>query len=168
MKLGLDCRHVITAYIYTMTIEETIQNIRSKQEELQITLFPRVPERVFDEFEQKLSLKLPEDLRTFYSFSNGFEGGDDLFRIIPLDEILSNMNNAADNKFIIAEYMVYSDIWVLELSAADANKYSIFYIGQDSVKITLTGSLAEFIERWMAGGVFGKGGLFEWRKEIKN
>jgi hypothetical protein len=150
-----------------MTINEVIREIRSRQEELQITLYPRVPESSIDNFEQELSIKLPSDVKTFYRFSNGMEAEADLFRIIPLDEILDGMRSSCADRFYIAEYMVYSDIWVMQVNPDDHNDYTIFNIDKDNEQLSLTRSFAGFIQRWLKGGVFGAGGLYDWHKEVK-
>jgi hypothetical protein len=85
--------------------------------------------------------------------------------MIPLEEIIGNKE--ADKPIWIAEYMIYSDMWSLEINPDDPNDYSISVIDWDRRKIILTNSLAEFIGRFLKGGVFEKGGLYHWKDEIK-
>jgi cell wall assembly regulator SMI1 len=75
-------------------MSESIQSILSSIERdkklLGITLYEKASIADITSFEKKKGLDLPDDLRTFYSYCNGFESEEDLFRIIPLKEILEN------------------------------------------------------------------------------
>lgn len=133
-----------------------------------LILFPPAPPEAIDKFEEKLSLKLPDDIKAFYRFSNGMEGCDDAFTVISLDEIAGNMKQFRENTFLIAEYMVYSETWAVEVSEDDHNEYQIFVIGAEGRPVILTSSFAEFLDRYLKGGVTSKGGLNEWYKEITN
>ncbi len=107
----------------------------------------------------------PSDFALFYKFANGFESADDLFRIIPLGEIVGRRAQFTDNHFHVAEYLIYCDLWEIEINPDDPNDYSIFIFDSDSDKLKLTKSFAEFLEKFLAGGVFNDGGLYEWNKE---
>jgi len=64
--------------------------------------------------------------------------------------------------------MIYCDFWNIEINPSNADEYWISNPGE-SVRI-LTNSLAEFLNRFLAKGVFGDGGLYTWHHEgdIKN
>jgi hypothetical protein len=72
------------------TIADIITKIENNKDRLGITLYPKATTSDISAFENNKSLRLPGDLREFYSFSNGFESSEDMFRIIPLNEIIEN------------------------------------------------------------------------------
>ncbi|MHB8207209.1 SMI1/KNR4 family protein [Mucilaginibacter sp.] len=43
-----------------------------------------------ENFEKELNLILPDEIKQFYKFSNGFESAEDIFRIIDFEEITSS------------------------------------------------------------------------------
>lgn len=105
---------------------------------------------------------------TFYKFSNGFESAKDMFRIIPLEEIIHNIkgrNSHTENlkDFHIAEYMTYCDMWTLHVNPDDRNQYKIY--NQANNTITLTQSFSDFLNVFLNDGVFD--GLYFWRKTIE-
>jgi len=76
-----------------VTIEDCIQRIKTDKHELGITLFePASPTEIAD-FENIMNIKFPADFVEFYSFANGFESDEDMFRIIPLEEIIDDQKN---------------------------------------------------------------------------
>ena len=62
--------------------------------------------------------------------------------------------------------MIYSDVWQLDINPENYNDYKIIY-NDPYNKLVLTTSLAEFISRFLEGGVFDKRGLYEWHDEIE-
>ena len=116
--------------------------------------------------ELAINQKLPQDLYDFYSYCNGFETNDVLFRVIPISEILSYIHELTTS-FYFAEYMVYSDNWKIRLH--DKKYYSITNDNHSSVApLTLTTSVIEFLERYVTGGgVFGDKGLYKWFDEVE-
>jgi hypothetical protein len=116
--------------------------------------------------ERTYGITFPIEFKNFYCFTDGFETVEDIFNMIPLAEIIDikNMNN--EGALYIAEYMIYSDMWQLEINPDDCNDYKIV-IKSDGNKLVLTHSLAEFIDRFLKGGVFEIGGLYAWADEIK-
>jgi hypothetical protein len=145
-----------------MTIKDIIEKIDQDKDKLNITLYPPAYISEIEELEEKLKINLPDEIKTFYRFTNGFLSGEDLFRIIPIDEVLKYANELNENEFYIAEYMIYSDTWVVSLNPPD-NSYQIM---EHSFKTVLTNSFAEFLQHFFTGGVFGKGGLYEWKDQI--
>jgi hypothetical protein len=116
--------------------------------------------------ELAINQKLPQDLYDFYSYCNGFETNDVLFRVIPIGEILSYIHELTTS-FYFAEYMVYSDDWKIKLH--DKKHYRITNDNHKSVApLTLTTSVIEFLERYLTGGgVFGDNGLYKWFDEVQ-
>jgi hypothetical protein len=154
-----------------MRIEDIILKIRDNQKQLGITLYPAATNKEIEDWEKKMKMKFPEDLKTFYKFCNGFESEKDLFRIIPLQEIyhvervgLNKFKDYRPNQFDIAEYMTYSDTWRIEVNPVGKNMYTVFNGG--SKRRTLTSCFADFLECFLTNEIFGEGGLYDWHKEI--
>jgi hypothetical protein len=150
------------------TITDIIERIKTEQKALGITLFAPASPAEIRGFENIMGVKLPEDLVKFYNFSNGFESEEDLFRIIPLDEIIDNLKDGDTytvwpNDFHIAEYMIYSDMWTININAANSEDYKIYNKAKNV--ITLTNSFPEFLDIFLNDGVFE--GLYNWREKIE-
>ena len=139
-----------------MQINDIILTLRTKHRDYGISLYPEATVGDIAYFEHTYSIALPDEIRTFYSFCNGFESAEDLFRIIPLDELGSNMKQGF---FYIAEYLLFCDMWGIEINPYDKNDFLIFNQPEEYRTITLTNSFAEFLGRFLQRGVFGKGGL---------
>jgi hypothetical protein len=148
-----------------MTIPELIYAIGEKHKNDKFVLHPPVPEELIKKFEKYLGFTLPGDFKTFYSFCNGFEmDSDDIFRMIDIEEIIDHKNIDKKAKtFHFAEYMTYSDMWTLKYMGEGEYKIVNFGI-TDTV---LTDSVAEFLTRYLEGGVFEERGLIDWHEEIK-
>ena len=147
-----------------VTIPDIIEKLSADASSYGITLFPPASLQQLIDFENRLNCPLPDDLKTLYLFCNGFESAEDIFRIVPLDEITGRLADYKPNSFDFAEYMTYCDMWRIEINPANPNDYNIS--NQGDVFRPLTPSLAEFLDRFLAGGVFGEGGLYEWHKEV--
>ena len=112
-------------------------------------------------FERSTKIKLPDDFKTLYKFSDGFETEEDLFRLIPLSEIIDNGTDEYcinDNSFHFTEYMIYADMWSVEVNI---NTYKIYNKTDDIVY--LSNSLAEFLCVFINKGIYE--GLYEWREK---
>jgi hypothetical protein len=149
-------------------MSETIQNILSTIERnkklLGITLYEKASIADISSFEKRKGIDLPDDLRTFYSYCNGFESEEDLFRIIPLKEILENKQDnfmISQEDFHIAEYLIYCDMWTLAIDRENRNNYSIYRKAKDQPP--LINSFSIFLERFLNSGV---GGLYKWEEDI--
>lgn len=150
------------------TITDIIARIKANSEELGITLFAPASSKEIAHFESTMRVKLPDDFVEFYSFTNGFESEEYIFRIIPLDEIIDNLKapdtyTVQPTDFHFAEYLIYSDMWTININPAIKNNYSIYNKAKNV--ITLTNSFAEFLDIFLNGNVFN--GLCEWRKRIE-
>lgn len=146
------------------TITDIISFIRANMHVLGITLHDKATDLAIKNFEKRKT-PLPDDLKTFYQFSNGFDSDEDLFRIIPLEEMAINAPDSSLNEdpdFHIAEYMIYSDMWTISINPNNPNDYIIYNKAEDY--IVLTNSFAEFLSKFLKGGVFE--GLYDWRAEI--
>lgn len=156
-----------------MNISEAIAAIKAGPND--ITLYPGAPQALIEEFQAKTGITLPSDLATFYQECNGFESAEDLFRIVPLDEILDRIEHdrthrsIQPNQFYIAEYLIYCDMWKVEVDWSFPNHYKIDGgpgVGGEP-EIVLTHSFAEFISVFLTGGVFEDNGLYKWEEQIR-
>ena len=148
-----------------MTINDALELLKSYGGPFELTLHLGASETLINKVECAYGFTLPDDFRTLYRFTDGFEIDEDIFNMIPLGEMISNRE--VDKPIWIAEYMIYSEMWGLEINPEIPNQYLITIADSDKEKIALTSSLAEFIGRILKGGVFEKGGLYHWKDEIK-
>lgn len=146
-----------------MTIADILNKLSTELASFDITLYPPANAQDLIDFETKLNCPLPDDIKAIYLFCNGFESAEDMFRIIPLQEIAERMQDFAPNSFSFAEYMIYCDMWDIEINPSNPNDYRIYNDGM--AYRLLTKSLAEFIDRFLAKGVFEDGGLYTWHDE---
>jgi SMI1 / KNR4 family (SUKH-1) len=144
-------------------IADIIAKLSTNLSSYDITLYPPASGQDLINFERKLNCPLPDDFKALYLFCNGFESAEDIFRIIPLDEISDQLSRYEPNRFSFAEYLIYCDTWEIEINPSDPTEYWISNRGK--VLRLLTKSLAEFIDRFLAKGVFGNGGLYAWHDE---
>ncbi|MBW3129398.1 SMI1/KNR4 family protein [Hymenobacter profundi] len=145
-----------------MTIHGLLSTLKANLSQTDITLYPGASKQLIQQFEQEMSLTLPADFKAFYSFCNGFESAEDMFRIIPLEEILEQKREFEPQQFYVAEYLTYCDIWEVELTSQSSG-YQIHHMN-----VALTDSLATFIDRFLRDGVYTKnGGLLDWPDEVQ-
>ncbi|MET4106119.1 SMI1/KNR4 family protein [Hymenobacter sp. UYP22] len=144
-----------------MDIYEVLSTLKANLNQTDITLYPGASEQLIQQFEQEMNLVLPTDFKVFYSFCNGFESEEDMFRMIPLEEILERKQEFEPRQFYIAEYLIYCDMWEVELTTNP----SIYRIHSG---VTLTDSLVVFLNRFLQGGVFEATGLYNWREEVRS
>jgi hypothetical protein len=149
-------------------VEALIARIWDKERELGIIFHPGANHKVFRHFEQKLGCKVPDAVKAFYRCSNGFESVDEDFRLIPLEEILESSNRFGPNYFYFAEWLFYCDVWEMHLDPEDSTQYRIKNWDENHELTTLTNSFVEFLDRFLEGRVYEKGGLYEWKEEMKH
>lgn len=149
-----------------MSITESIELLKAYNGPLGLTLHKGASEKLINKVESTYGITLPADFKTFYRFTDGFETVEDIFNMIPLTEIIENRTRQVNEPLYIAEYMIYSDMWQLEISPKDCNDYKII-VDANYNKLVLTTSLAEFISRFLNGGVFEVNGLYDWRDEVE-
>jgi hypothetical protein len=147
-----------------MTIQSAIAQLRNYKGPDELSLRPGADEAMLQAVENTYNIKLPDDFKEFYRFTDGFETVEDMFNIISLKYIIEDKDRNNTKAFYIAEYMIYSDTWQLEINPDNCNDYEIF-IQADYNKIVLTKSLGEFIGRFLKGGVFSTDGLYDWKAE---
>ena len=145
-----------------MSITEAIELLKTYNGPLGLTLHKGASEALISMAENTYNITFPTDFKTLYRFTDGFETVEDIFNMIPLAEMIDNKGR--HDPLWIAEYMIYCGMWELEINPDDPEDYSIF---SDHEKVVLTNSLAEFIARFLKGGVFEIGGLYAWADEIK-
>lgn len=148
-----------------MCIQSALEQLKEYSRNGIIRLHSGASEAMLKEAEIIYGKVWPEDFRTLYRFSNGFETDEDLFNMVRIDEIIENKKQYSDDLYI-AEYMIYSDRWGLDISLQNPNDYQITNLTRSGTTITLTRALAEFIHRFVQGGVFEAGGLYDWHEEI--
>jgi hypothetical protein len=85
-----------------------------------------------------------------------------MFRVPPIDEIINEWHYENKNEFRIAEYLIYSEYWIIEFDSSDSNKYSIMLSSKSPI---LTNSFEMFIDRFFEKGV---NGLEDWLEEVTN
>ena len=147
-----------------MSISDILHQLSANLASYDITLYPPATDQDLTDFEGKLKCPLPDDMKALYRFCNGFESAEDIFRIIPLNEIADELSRYGPNSFAFAEYLIYSDTWEMEINPLSPNEYWISNRGKAFRLLTL--SLAEFLGRFLAKGVFGDGGLYTWHDEV--
>lgn len=149
-------------------ITDIIERIKTEKAKSGITLYAPASLSDISRFEKVIGIRLPDEMVAFYCFSNGFETAEDMFRIIPLEEIIDNMKDRDSyienlGDFHIAEYMIYCDMWTLHINPHDRNQYKIYNKANNT--ITLTQSFPDFLNVLLNGGVFD--GLYSWREAIE-
>ncbi|MBP7555605.1 MAG: SMI1/KNR4 family protein [Chitinophagaceae bacterium] len=148
------------------TLLSVLDYIRDNSAALGVYLNKPANDLEIESFENQKG-KLPHDFKLLYRFSNGFETDHDLFRFIPLEEISKNEMDKSflicDNSFHFCEYMIYSDIWSVEINNENINEYRIYNKAENVV--FLTNSLAEFLCVFFKEGIYD--GLYGWRESIE-
>lgn len=144
----------LTTSAIIMNINDPIAQLKFYKGPFQLKLNPGASETLIKMVEHAYGTSLPDDFKTLYRFSNGFEIDEDILNMIPLEEMIRNKER---NKPIwIAEYMIYCDMWELNIHPDNSNDYSISYNDWTAGKTILTNSLTEFLGRMLKGGVFEK------------
>ncbi len=145
-----------------MNIKILIKLIQEKHHQSGIEVNPPATLSDITEFENKIGFALPSDFIEFYLTCNGFGCNEDIFNMIPLQNIRKYEENFGKNWFHFSEYMIYSEMWGLRRTSE--GDFEIFYSSYpDKV---MTSSIKEFLQRFLAGNVFDSGGLYEWQKEL--
>lgn len=148
-----------------MTIDDIIEYLKTNLHETDITLRLGADEELIKQFESRLNIKLPEDIKQFYKFSDGFESDEHIFNIVSLAEIIQY--KLEESTFYLAEYLVYSETWELEINSENNKEYATFNVNGYGNKILITNSLAGFLTRFLSGGLFGEDGLYKWGEELR-
>ncbi len=143
-----------------MTVAYFLDTIHSDDIKYPTWTKPGMSRTDISAIEQQLSVKLPDDLVDFYSFTNGVEGDDWIFNIIPLNEVEKLVDETGDY-LVFAEYMIYSETCGLEIENTDRNKYKFFTWTKDvnDLKVFkrkyIADSIIDFIKLYCDKGTFG-------------
>jgi len=143
-----------------MNMEELVRAIALKHGKEGITIYAPASENEISSFERKVGFILPLDFGKFYSVCNGFECAEDIFRMIPLEEVRSD--DYGKSWFSFAEYMIFSDCWKMKKKENDD-----YEIADGSLDEVLGSSLHEFLEKFLQGNVFDKDGLYDWQNVVR-
>jgi hypothetical protein len=145
------------------TLVDVLNYIRNNCTDIGIQLNKPASDIGLETFKNK-KFELPNDFKLLYQLSNGFETDHDLFRLIPLDEIIENGLDKNylinDISFHFTEYMIYSDMWSVDIDKDNPNSYRIY--NKVDAAVYLTNSLAEFLCVFISKGIYD--GLYAWRE----
>lgn len=165
--LGLSPQQLL--HLYAMLISEAIERLKTciHNHPYGLTLYPGASDELIAGCERAYGITFPEDFKIFYRFTDGLETHQFIFRLIPLQEMIDNRIVEKYKELDIAEYLIYSDMWELEINPDDCNDYKIS-IWSDGNQLVLTNSLAEFVDRLLTGDLSDEDGLFQWQQEVES
>ena len=150
-----------------MTFEQLFKRHNKEAASLGLSLTRPATRDEIKSLEAHIGHPVPREIRDFYTFCNGFETLDYLFRVIPLHEALQTVQQSRDRIIDFAEYMIYSDTWTLEI--LNEEQYVITNANHKTGEVILTNSIPEFLERYFDGhGLFGENGLYGWYEDKRN
>ncbi|RLJ77141.1 SMI1/KNR4 family protein [Pedobacter alluvionis] len=148
--------------------KQLFKNHKYAVKQLGITLNDPCSNKDLANLESKLNLLLPPDLIDFYKFCNGFDTDDFLFRVVPIAETVDYQGELKNNTFHFAEYMIYSDQWLIEIY--EGGGYEILNNNHGTQEMAVqTTSVLKFLEIYLTEGLFSKldNNSF-WDRLIKN
>ncbi|WP_426326217.1 SMI1/KNR4 family protein [Pedobacter sp. R-06] len=135
--------------------KQLFESKKDEVNELGITFNAPCSGEDLTELELKLSYPLPPDLIEFYTFCNGFNTDDWLFRVIPVHEAVDYKSELANNIFHFAEYMINSDQWLIQLQ--EGGQYEVINDDHGSQEMTVqTTSILKFLDIYLTEGLFSK------------
>ena len=104
-------------------------------------------------------MKLPADMRDFYSLVDGLEEEDsEHLRILPIEDVKS-VAEALDEStgldvpakvFVFGEFLLRSHFYALDLSSADGRGQHIYIVGSNQ-PLLVAQSFREFLESYLDG-----------------
>jgi hypothetical protein len=136
-----------------MNITELFYKIIEKHKEQGIQLYGSSSIQDIRTFTTKVGFSLPNEFVELYMLSNGFECDEDIFRIVPLEEILM-LKDYSKTTFGFAEYLTRCDIWKVSFYQDKS------YLIKDTRGAELS-SLNEFLSVFLKGNIFEDGGLYD-------
>jgi hypothetical protein len=128
-----------------MTITDIIDILSQKDD---IVLREGVTDDLIFKVEAELGIQIPKDIKQFYKFSNGLETDEYMFNIIRLEDVIENKIKWEYSQLYIAEYLIYSDMWELEIDSLNSNNYIIFKMNQLKEKSFLQNRLRNFYKEF--------------------
>jgi hypothetical protein len=153
-------------YNSSTTLIEVLNFIRDNSVDLGIQLNKPATDTDLENLKNN-KIELPEDFKILYKFCNGFETNEDLFRLIPLDEIIENRRDnylISDNSFHFTEYLIYCDMWSVDTNPQNIEEYKVYHKTDDVV--FLTNTITEFLCVFINKGIYD--GLYQWTEEKSN
>jgi hypothetical protein len=142
---------------------EIIAKIKDNTGAFGIALTYGATETEIIDFEKALNLHLPEDIKEFYRFSNGFVSPNNNFEILQLNSIIDRRNDEIlkPGAFQIATHMDFCFSWIIVVNEGN---YSIY---DGSAHTKLTDSFGEFLYRYLSYGVSEPDGIYDWADDIR-
>ena len=144
-----------------MNISEFLNGINSATTtKFKISKNPGLEITELRKVENKYAIKLPNDLVEFYTASNGLEGDDYIFNIIPFEKIEKDIDDVGPY-VVFSEYMIYSETCGLEIDQIDNNKYRFFNTSTYPIENGIINrnyvadSIEDFIKLYCKKGTFG-------------
>jgi hypothetical protein len=144
-----------------MNISDFLDAINSMTTtKFKISKNPGIETKQLKEVENTLGIKLPNDLVEFYTSSNGVEGDDYIFNIVPFEKTEKDIDEMG-TYLVFSEYMIYSETCGLEIDKIDPNKYKFFNTSTYPIENGVTrrnylaDSLVDFIKLYSIKGTFG-------------
>ncbi|MBE7170316.1 MAG: hypothetical protein INR73_06985 [Williamsia sp.] len=110
--------------------------------------------------EERLKLALPVEIFSFYCYSNGAEGDDNIFNILPVEE-LQLKKDENGNCVVFSEYLIYSEVCGFVPDTANHNSFSVVRrIGSTPIDnyafpVPVCYSLGEYVQICSREGTFG-------------
>lgn len=135
---------------------------------LGVKLNPPATKEAIDNLEVAVGISLPEEIRSFYSYCNGFDTDDWIFNLLSIEQILYYKSELEHSEFYFAEYMIYSDNWQIKIE----NSETYFITNgnhEESNRLVLTNNIVEFLEVYLnSNGILSESGLYKWFEEKKD
>ena len=151
--------------VMDISIYQAINHLKANLDKRMIELNPPASDELIAEVESFFNITLPDDIKQFYKFANGFESDEDMFGIVPLNDMIENKKRWIDSDLYIAEWLIYGTTWSLE---TNQNDYHINSLDDgNEPHFILTKSFPEFLNRFINGGLFEKGGMYDWNNEVR-
>lgn len=153
-------------YNSSTTLIEVLNFIKDHSLDLGIQLYKPATYTDIENL-KNIKIELPEDFKILYKFCNGFETNEDMFRLIPLDEIIERGKDKSlisNNSFDFSEYLIYCDMWSVYINPQNIEEYKVYNQADDVV--VLTNSITEFLCVFINKGLYD--GLYDWREEKSN
>ncbi len=142
-----------------MKIEDVIEKFRNNGTEQKYRFGSSASDNLVKEAEEIFGGKLTEDINYFYKNINGIESNDDYcFRIVPLNEVIDFYLDNENHGFVFAEYLIYCDLWELEISGTE-NKIISYVPDKENkeilYRVTWSENFTEFLNLYFERGLEG-------------
>jgi hypothetical protein len=140
---------------------------QDRMKALGVKLNPSATTEGIGKLESAVGHVLPEEIKSFYSYCNGFDTEDWIFNVLSIEQILYYKSELELLEFYFAEYMIYTDDWRIKIEKSDT-----YFITngnhKENQRLVLTNSIFEFLEVYFnSDGVLSENGLYKWFEEKK-